>query len=207
MKSTRFDSLYYWGAWQADRRIDFNGFFWTRAAGNVLIDPMGLDAADLEFVAEHGGVKAILLTGWDHVRASAALKETLGCSVCAPAEEKARFGDSAGIVDRWFKSASDLEHELDRDVQVYGLRGGKSPIESAFYLKPLQALVFGDLVRSHASGKLMLLPEAKLSDRAQAVADLAPLREVALRAVLLGDGDPIFNGAEEAFREFCAQLD
>lgn len=207
MKSTRFDSLYYWGVWQADRRIDFNGFFWTRPEGNVLIDPMPLDADGLAFVTEHGAVATILLSGWDHVRAAAALKETFGCSVLAPAEEKPRFGDAAGLVDTWFKSASDLGNGLERDLQVFGLRGGKSPVEAAFYLKPLQALFFGDIVRSHASGKLMLLPEAKLSDRAAAIAGLGPLREVALRAVLLGDGDPIFSGAEEAFREFCAQLD
>ena len=33
------DGLEYWGAYQPDRRIDFNGFFW-RGPTPVLIDPI-----------------------------------------------------------------------------------------------------------------------------------------------------------------------
>ncbi|MHC4375632.1 MAG: hypothetical protein ACYS26_03435, partial [Planctomycetota bacterium] len=61
-------------------------------------------------------------------------------------------------------------------------------------------------VRSHVSGELRLLPDPKVSDRAAAAADLAPLLARTWRADLLGDGDSLFRDADGAVADFRNQL-
>lgn len=209
MKSTTLEGLYTWGVWQADRRIDFNGFYWSRPSGGgggVFIDPMELSEDRAAFAAEQGGAKWVLVTNADHLRAAADIKERFGAEVLAPARDRERFGEREAVVDGWFTSSADLPAELAQDIDVYAIRGGKSPVEIALHLKPLQALVFGDVVRSHVSGQLMLLPDAKLADRAKVIADLALLAELDVEAILLGDGDSFFTNGAAHFGRFLAQL-
>ena len=61
-------------------------------------------------------------------------------------------------------------------------------------------------MRSHVSGRLMLLPEAKTTDRPQLTADVKALAGPGVDAVLLGDGDSLFRGAAEAWDELQASL-
>ena len=204
MKSTALDGLFTWSVYQPDRCIDFNGFFWTRPNGNVLIDPMPLDAGGLAFVRERGGARWIVLTNADHWRASGELGVALGAEIWAPALERERLSGCA--VDGWFTAREELPEGLRGDVEVFPVHGGKSSVEIAFRLVPLDALLFGDVVRSHASGELMLLPEAKLVDPARVRADLRVLAGREPRAVLLGDGDSLFAGAGEVFRSFLREL-
>lgn len=201
MKNTRLEGLSYWGQYQPERRIDFNGFHWASPVGGLAIDPMALDAAGLAELGERGGLRWIVTTNAEHLRAAPALKEAFGAQLLAPAEERARLGESAALVDAWFEGNADLPEELQRVLEVYPLRGGKSPMEPALYLKPLQAVYFADLVRCHESGRLRLLPDEKISDRAAVLVSLRALEELELQAVLLGDGDGIYNGAAAAFEE------
>ena len=206
IKQTRLAGLSYWGEAQPDRGIDFNGFHWKRAAGSVLIDPMPLDAAGLAEIRELGGARWILVSNADHLRAAESLKQALSAKLLAPTQDRERFGDQAGLVDGWFASAAELPAELRDDVQVFPLHGGKSPMEPALYLVPLQALYFADLVRCHESGRLRLLPDPKLTDRQLLVSDLKKLPELKLEAILLGDGDGIYNGAAQALRQLLGEL-
>lgn len=206
MKSTILEGLSTWGAWQPDRRIDFNGFHWRRPDGGVLIDPMALSDDRLERLVELGGARWTLVTNADHLRAAPELRERLGAEIWAPAGDRERFGEHAEHVDGWFKSASDLPASLRSDVEVHAIRGGKSPVEIAFHLRPLRALLFGDVVRSHESGVLRLLPDPKIANRERVVSDLRPLAELDVEAVLLGDGDSLFVGGGHAFRAFVAGL-
>jgi hypothetical protein len=201
MKSTRLEGIRYWGQYQPDRRIDFNGFHWQSPAGGVLIDPMPLDGDQLEELRGLGGAAWILVTSKEHLRAAPELREALGARLLAPAEERERLGEAAAEVDGWFSRTEDLPPELAQHLEVIPLHGGKSPMEPAFYLKALQALYFADLVRSHASGALRLLPEEKIRDRAEVLVSLREVADLPVEAVLLGDGDGIYRGAEEALRE------
>ena len=193
--------MWTWSVHQPDRNIDFNGFFWKRAGGNVLFDPMPLDDSEINFVMQQGGARWILLTNADHQRWAAEAKERFGARVIAHEEERERFGEDADLVDTWLGGDVELTRELADDIRVHELRGGKSPAEPALELVPLNALLFGDLVRSHASGNLCLLPDAKLTDRAAALESLKPLADLEVEAVLLGDGDSLFRGGAEALRE------
>lgn len=204
VKKTCIDGLYYWSRFQPDREIDFNGFYWARPKGGVLFDPLDLGPAERAALDLHGGARWIVLTNFDHLRAAPDLARELSLEVLAPAEERARFGDAAGAVDGWYTAAAGLPEELG--IEAVELTGGKSPVEMALYLRPLEVLLFGDLVRSHASGRLMLLPDAKLADRERVVAGLRPLTELAKRAVCLGDGDSIWYRADEAYSELVSSL-
>lgn len=204
MKSTTLESVHTWSVWQADKRIDFNGFLWTRPTGGLLVDPMPLTDDQRAFLDERGRAQRILLTNADHLRAAGELKGALGAEVLAPAADRERFGEQASLVDVWFEDA--LPGELGELTQLAPLRGGKGPLEPAVYLREERAWLFGDLVRSHVSGRLMLLPEAKTSDRAQLIADVRALAGPPVEAVLLGDGDSLFRGAQAAWDELQAAL-
>jgi len=201
MKTTRLPGVRYWGQYQPDRHIDFNGFHWSSPAGGVLIDPMPIDDDGVAELREAGGVAWILVTNKEHLRAAPELKATFGAALLAPAEERERLGEDAAHVDGWFSTTQDLPAELQPHVDVIPLRGGKSPMEPAFYLKPLQALYFADLVRSHVSGELRLLPDPKIQDRAQVLVSLREVAALPVQAVLLGDGDGLYRGADEALNE------
>ncbi len=206
LKKTSLPGLAYWSRPQPERGIDFNGFLWVRPTGNALIDPLELDAPEVEALRREGGASWILLTNFDHLRAAPALRATLGARVLAPAEERPRFGRDAAQVDHWYTDGADLPGGLADELRVFALRGGKSAYEAAFYLVAARALVFGDLVRCHLSGALRLLPDEKLSDRGAAIESLLPLRELDVRAVLLGDGDCFFHAGDRALAQLFADL-
>ena len=205
MKSTNLPGLFYSGRYQADRRIDFNGFLWKRESGNVLIDPMPLDDDELAFVGEQGGARWILVTNADHLRAAPELARALGARVAAPEVERPRFGERAEHVDHWFEGRETLPDGLGREIDVRYLGGGKSEREAQLVLEPLGSLVCSDLIRSHESGTLRLLPEPKLADPARAAADVRALG-TDFDAVLLGDGDCLFRGARAALEDLHARL-
>ena len=221
MKSTILEGLCTWSVWQPDRRIDFNGFYWSRPhaqraakngaaggaeRGGLFIDPMPLSADQIAFAREQGGARWTLVTNADHLRAAREVREAFGAEVLAPSADRERFGEHQGQVDRWFESAHDLPEPLRADIEVFGIRGGKSPVEIALHLKPIQALFFGDIVRSHVCGRLMLLPDAKLADKLCVVSDLAALAELPVQALLLGDGDSFYVDGGTHFARFVAGL-
>jgi len=210
MKNTVLEQVFTWGVWQTERRIDFNGFLWTRPAGGVLIDPMPLTDAERGCLEGHGGAACILVTNADHMRAAPTLAGELGARILAPAVDRERFGTEARHVDEWF--TEELPSPLAEHAELAWLRGGKCPAEPALYLREERALFFADLVRSHESGRLRLLPDEKLSDRPALEADLRSLAlglpgGDELQAVLLADGDSLFTGAAGAWGELLASLD
>ena len=206
MKDTVLDRLHVWSVYQPERRIDFNGVFWRRPAGNVMFDPMPLCEEQAEFVTAMGGVRAIVVSNADHWRATDELARRFGAEIAAPSADRSRLQERTTRVTRWYASAAELPASLAPDVDVHLLHGGKSSAETAFYLRPLRALLFADAVRSHVSGRLRMLPDDKLSDRARLTADLLALRDLNLQAILVGDGDCLFTGARGAFLEVLRGL-
>jgi glyoxylase-like metal-dependent hydrolase (beta-lactamase superfamily II) len=206
MKDTILPGLHTWSQFQDMRRVDFNGFFWARPEGGLLVDPMPMGEDQLRFVDEHGGARWILLTNADHWRASSELKARFGAAVFAPEGDHAWLGDRGEEVDGWYADRGQLPAGLREVVEVHWVRGGKTPAEAVLYLEPLRALLFGDVVRSDRCGALRLLPDDKIADREQVVADLMALRDVNQQAVLLGDGDSLWTGARSAFLDFLREL-
>ena len=200
MKQTIWGRLHMWSAFQPDRGIDFNSFFWARPdGGNVLIDPLALTEPDLDFIRGKGGVRWILITNSDHWRAAGALRHTFRAEVYAPAPERERLEREQRRPDQWYDAGGGLPAVLREDMQVFPIRGGKTPCEMAFYLKPLRALVFGDIVRSQVAGRLTLLPDDKLTDKTAVLDSLRRTIALPFEAVLVGDGDCVFQDARETF--------
>ncbi|HKQ97881.1 MAG TPA: MBL fold metallo-hydrolase [Candidatus Polarisedimenticolia bacterium] len=200
MKPTILEGLHLWSVFQPDRGIDFNGFFWVRGDGaNVLIDPLPVDETKSAFIRAKGGVRWILITNADHWRAADALRDTFRAEIYAPAAERARLDRDGRRPDHWYDANGGLPGVLRESMTALPIRGGKTPGEMAFYLKPLQALLFGDIVRTSVPGRLGLLPDAMLSDKASVLDSLRRAIPLVFKAILLGDGDCIFHDARERY--------
>ena len=202
MKATRHEDLFTWSVYQPDRRIDFNGFYWRRREGGVLIDPMPLCATTLAWLAEQpGAVRFIILTNVDHLRAGPELKDRFEARLIAPSCDRELLPSG---IDGWYDESTSLPPELC--IDAHWVHGGKTEAEAVIYLRDLDALLFGDIVRSDASGVLRLLPNPKVQDEARVCADLRGLASLSFSSVLLGDGDSLFTGAREAFDRLLAAL-
>lgn len=193
MKSLHRVDLYTWSTFDSERNVDFNSVLWVRPQGNVVVDPLPMSEHDEKHLASLGGVRLIVITNSDHVRATEALRETTRAEVAGPAAERETFPIAC---DRWL---------ADGGTAVPGLRaialdGSKTPGELALVLEET-TLITGDLVRAHRAGSLMMLPDAKLTDREAArrsVERLASLERI--EAVLCGDGWSVFSGGHGMLR-------
>jgi hypothetical protein len=189
MKRLHRADLYSWSVFDEARDVDFNGVAWVRPEGNVLIDPVPMSPHDRAHLAGLGGAAWIVVTNSDHVRAAAELAKDLGASVAGPRAEKDHFPIAC---DRWLGDGEQLVPGL----VAYELEGSKTPGELALALNRT-TLIFGDLVRAHRAGSLMLLPPEKLKDAARARLSVRRVveRHAGADTVLVGDGFSAYGNA------------
>lgn len=187
MKLLHRPDLFAWSQFDEARNLDFHSVAWIRVDGNVLVDPLPMSAHDLAHLGALGGARVIVITNSDHTRAAGELAARFGATLCGPAAE--REGFPLGCT-HWLSDGD----ELAPGLRAHTLDGSKTPGELALVLEQT-TLITGDLIRGHVAGRLNLLPDAKLRDRAQAQASIARLaREYPrLDAVLVGDGWPVFR--------------
>jgi hypothetical protein len=187
MKALHRPDLFGWSQFDQARNLDFHGVAWVHAGRNVLIDPMPMSPHDLAHLAAVGGASLIVVTNSDHTRAAAELASRFGARLCGPAAEREGFPIAC---DHWLSDAE----ELVPGLVVRTLDGSKTPGELALVLEDT-TLIAGDLIRGHVAGRLNLLPDAKLRDRAAAQASIARLvrEHPRIDAVLVGDGWPVFR--------------
>ena len=194
MKQLHKANLWGWSLFNAERNLDFHSVFWSRPAGNVVIDPLPLTDHDAAHVERLGGVSDIIVTNSDHSRAATELRARTSARLWGPRLEPA-FLDSLGA------RPLGSEHELGAELDVLELQGSKTPGELGLVLEG-DTLVVGDLIRGQRAGRLNLLPDAKLADKARALASLdALVRRSGIEAVLVGDGWPVFRGGSAALLE------
>jgi len=200
MKQLHRQDLRGWSSFDESRDIDFNGVLWQRAGGNVLIDPMPMCEHDLAQLEQLGGAATIVITNSDHVRATVTLAQRFGAEVVGPRGESGDFpiptartvGDGETIVE---------------GLRALAMEGSKTPGELSLVLEG-GTLITGDLVRGQRGGALNLLPDAKLTDRAAALASVRRLAALpGIEAVLVGDGWPIFDGGRAALTALVASFD
>jgi glyoxylase-like metal-dependent hydrolase (beta-lactamase superfamily II) len=199
MKSLHRPDLYSWSSFDTERNVDFNSYAWIRPDGNILIDPLPLSNHDWEHLQALGGAAWIVVTNSDHVRATKDVAAATGAKIAAPAAERENFPIEC---DRWLSENDDLVPGL----QVLELHGSKTPGELALLLEKT-TLITGDLVRAHRAGSLMILPDAKLQNREQAVTSVRRLAAIqGIETVLVGDGWSIFRNADSRLQELVAKL-
>jgi len=187
MRRLHRPDLFTWSVYDEAQQVDFNGFLWKREGGNVVVDPVPLAEPDWKHLAELGGAAWIVLTNSAHVRAAREVAARTGAALLGPAGERESFPVPCG---RWL---------ADGDEPVPGLvarelHGSKTDGELALVLEDTTAL-FGDLVRAHQAGALMLLRREKLRDPARALESVRRLRSLHPRIehVLVGDGWSAFR--------------
>ncbi|MBD2185304.1 MBL fold metallo-hydrolase [Planktothrix sp. FACHB-1355] len=199
MKSLHRPDLYAWSSFDSDRNVDFNSVAWIRPEGNILIDALPLSNHDREHLNSLGGAAWIIITNSDHIRDSKDIAQLTGAKIAAPSAEQETFPIP---VDRWL---SDGE-ELVPGLKVIEMQGSKTPGELALILEET-TLITGDLIRAHKAGSLMILPDAKLKNRAEAVASVRKLADFSkIETVLIGDGWSVFHNGYQQLQELAAAL-
>jgi Metallo-beta-lactamase superfamily len=182
MKRLHRPDLFTWSVYDEQQQVDFNGVLWKREGGNVLLDPPPLAPHDERHLAELGGAAWIVLTNSAHVRGSREIAARTGARLLGPAGERETFPVPC---ERWLKDGD----EPVPGLVVRELQGSKTERELALALEETTA-VFGDLVRAHQAGALMMLRKEKLRDPAAALASVRRFRTLHPRVehVLVGDG-------------------
>ncbi len=198
MKQLHRPDLFGWSEFNPDRNIDFHSILWVRDGGNVVIDPLPMVDHDRGHLDALGGAGVIVVTNSDHVRDSTALRAHTGARLLGPLGEKHKFPADC---DWW---VSDLE-EIVPGLRAVVMEGSKTPGELALILEQ-STLITGDLIRAHEGGRLRLLPDAKLSDKARAMESVQRLVEMGpYETVLPGDGWPVFRHGQALLEELLAE--
>lgn len=199
MKKLHRSDLYGWSEFNADRNIDFHSVLWVRDGGNVVVDPLPMSEHDRAHLTSLGTLGHIVITNSDHTRDVERLARETGAVVYGPAGERDGFPIACA---RWLADGD----EVVPGLSVVTMDGSKTPGELALVLDST-TLITGDLIRAHEAGKLCLIPDAKLSNKTQAVASLRKLvANHDLEAVLPGDGWPVFRNASDVLRELSDSL-
>ena len=199
MRRLHRPELWSWSRFDAARNVDFNGLLIVRDQGNVVIDPMPLSEHDAAHLDSLGPVAWVVITNSDHVREAVALAARTGAQLAGPAAE----ADTLGFpCDRWLTEGDTLVEGLT----VFALEGSKTPGELALLLDG-HTLITGDLIRAHHGGSLMMLPAAKLTDEAAAIASVRRMARLpGIEAVLVGDGWPVFRDGGARLTELANRL-
>lgn len=199
MKSLHRPELFSWSVFDEARNVDFHGLCIQRAEGSVLIDPLPMTPHDRAHLESLGPVAVIVVTNSDHTRAAEALADATGATLCGPAAERQNFPMR---IDRWLSDGDQVVPGLT----AYALNGSKTPGEIALTWQG-STLITGDLIRAHKASGLMILPDAKLVDRAAAVQSVRRIAELpGIEAVLVGDGWQVFRGGGALLRGLAESL-
>ena len=154
---------------------------------------------DRQHLLSLGSLAWIVITNSDHIRDAIDLAALTGAKIAAPAAEREVMGMK---VDAWLSDGDALVEGL----VAYAMTGSKTPGELALVIEGT-TLITGDLIRAHRAGSLMILPDAKLTDRAEAVASVKRLADLSdIEAVLVGDGWPVFRQGHALLRTLAAGL-
>lgn len=199
MKQLHRQDLFNWSEFNEERNIDFHGLLWVRPEGNIIIDPVPLCRHDQEHLNNLGGAAWIVITNSDHLRDASTIALATGARIAGPQGEAENFPIPC---DRWLSEGD----ELVEGLKVLEMHGSKTPGELALLLDH-DTLITGDLIRSHQAGKLCLLPDPKLNDKAKAISSVQRLAEIpGIKAVLTGDGWPVFRDGAKVLNELLESL-
>ena len=192
MQALAIGPIFTWSRWQPDRKMFFSSYLLARDGGNVAFDPLPLDAGEEAEIRRAG---RSCDDSADESRSRARRRAD------ARALRGARAGRSYGTefvrVDagrRFRCSVASAARGLRRSRSRVPRRPAKSRSSSSEY----GAAIVGDALLGTPAGALSFLPEKKLADRKALAMSLRRLWALQPRALLLGDGTPLFAGVDEA---------
>ncbi|HEV2262283.1 MAG TPA: cupin domain-containing protein [Candidatus Rubrimentiphilum sp.] len=184
-----------YSAWQPDRGMSYNSYFFERDGGCVAIDPLPLDAGSLDELQNLGGVHTIVLTNRDHQRDAAHLKARFASRVLAHGVEASLF-DIA--IDATFSHGD----EVFAGAFALALPHGKTAGEVALHFPAVKTAVVGDALIGAPAGALGILPDKMLENPKLFLFGLRRLWALQLQTLLLCDGQSLFGRADNALATF-----
>ena len=199
MKKLHRSDLFGWSIFNEERNIDFNSTLWVRSQGNVIIDPLPLIEHDKKHLESLGGAAHVIITNSDHIRDAAIISSMTGAKCWAPLAEKEQFPLQC---DGWLQDGD----EPISGIEIFSFNGSKTPGELAVLIDET-TLITGDLIRAHEGGCLCIIPDVKLKNCDLAVKSIKRMASIKkIRAVIPGDGWPVFNQGHEALFELSEKL-
>lgn len=186
--------IFTWPWFSKPHGYNFNGTFIRRADGNLCIDPVEPTEQVLNELAREG-VARILLTNRNHSRAANRIRERTGARTAIhPADATHARGQGTDLDDEfgWGEKVGPL---------VVVSAAGKSPGEVAFHWPERRLLIVGDAVIGNPAGRCGLLPEKVMDNPAQLRASVKGLLVLDFDTLLVGDGEPVLQGAKGQLKE------
>ena len=188
------NDIYTWPWFSEPHGYNFNGYLIIHGQGNLCIDPVEPSEFDLEEMARRG-VSRILLTNRNHSRAANKVR----------ARASARTAIHAADAPHARSQGTEVDSELivgDKagPFVVVGVPG-KSPGEVALHWPQRRILLVGDAVVGSPPGRCKLLPETVMDDPECLRASVRALLSLDFDILLVGDGEPILQGAKERLSE------
>ncbi len=193
------DGLFTWSRLSEAHGYNFNGYFLQDPEGNLVIDPVEPEAADLERLADEG-VARILITNRNHGRAANKVRAATGARIAIHPLDAGH--------------AREQGCNIDDDLKPHGIVGpltvvpadGKSSGEVALYWPTRRCLFVGDVVIVNPPGRCALLPDEKLDDPARLRESVRELVALDFDCLMVGDGTPILEGAKARLEELVASF-
>jgi hypothetical protein len=201
--------LLHWTAFHPRIRAEVSSYY--HSAGGVLIDPLlpaeGFenDSDPIEWLAEHGPPKVVLLSNRHHYRDSGRIVEAFGIPVRASRPGIHEFSPQQRVEP--FEFGDELEggvvaHEIDAIC----------PDETALEIPAVNAVAVADgLVRFSApDAPLGFVPDSLLGDDPEEVkrglrASFERLLDLDFEHLLLAHGLPLVGEGKERLREFLSR--
>ena len=137
----------------------------------------------------------ILLTNRNHTRAANQLRERTGARTAIHPADAAHAREQGAEIDDELQTG-----ETVGPLTVVAVPG-KSTGEVAFYWPERRILIVGDAIIGHPPGRCGLLREAVMDDPACLHRSVAGLLDLDFDTLLVGDGEPILDGAKERLEE------
>ncbi len=190
--------VFTWGFDSPEKRIRFNGWYLATPGEPILVDPPPCPESIIEEIEHRGVPRAILLTNKDHTRESDNLAGRFRAPILIHQADAPLVSRRIGGV---FKHGDDLPGE----VHAIRIPDGKSPGETAFLIRRVNAVLLGDALIGKPPGQLNLLPPEKYADVSKAREGIRSLLKYSFDGVLVGDGESIPRGGRRAVEDFLAR--
>jgi len=186
--------VFTWSRFSEPHGYDFNGYLIRDPGGNLCIDPVLPDDADLDTIARVGVAK-VLLTNRNHSRASNAVRERTGAPVLIHPDDAPHARAQGTAIDGALRIGESIG-----PLVIVGAPG-KSPGEIVLHWPSRRILIVGDAVIGNPPGRCALLREKVMDDPPRLRQSVGALAGLDFDTLLVGDGVPILHDAKARLAE------
>ncbi len=188
--------IFRWSWLSPPHGYNFNGHLLLLPGLTVCVDPVQADEATISALAE-ARPSRILLTNRNHGRMANLLRERTGARTAIHPADATHARSQGTVVDEDLSAGQQIG-----PLRVVGVPG-KSPGEIALHWPERRILLVGDSLIGNPPGKCSLLREQVLDDPARLRESVRGLLQLDFDTLLVGDGEPILQGAHRAVEELA----